>query len=39
MLAVVNQGYINSHVPLRVELHCIEAANLQDIPTFVENVS
>ena len=31
MLAVVNQGYINSHVPLRVELHCIEAANLQDI--------
>ena len=31
MLAVVNQGYINSNVPLRVALHCIEAADLQDI--------
>ena len=31
MIAMMNQGYINSNIPIRVALHCIEAANLQDI--------
>ena len=30
MLAVTNQGYINSQVPVRVALHCTEAAKLRD---------
>ena len=30
MVAVTNQGYINSAVPLRVAVHCVEAAKLRD---------
>ena len=30
MIAVMNQGYMNSKLPIRVALHCIEAADLQD---------
>merc|ERR1719350_507221 len=29
LIAVVNQGYINSKLPIRMALHCIEAANLR----------
>jgi hypothetical protein len=30
MIAETNQGYINSNIPLRVALACIEAADLDD---------
>jgi hypothetical protein len=30
MIAETNQGYMNSNIPLRVELACIEAADLND---------
>ena len=30
MIAVMNQGYINSKIPVRVRLHCIEQADLHD---------
>ena len=28
---MVNQGYINSKLPIRMALHCIEAADMDDI--------
>ena len=32
MVDTINQGYINSKLPVRVELHCIELADLHDNP-------
>ena len=30
MISEMNQGYINTKMPIRVSLHCIEASNLPD---------
>merc|ERR1712180_62232 len=32
VVAETNQGYINSNIPLRVKAHCIEEADLHDVP-------
>ena len=31
MVDTLNQGYMNSKLPVRVEIHCIELADLHDI--------
>ena len=31
MVSEINQGYINSEIPVRVKLHCIEAANVNEV--------
>ena len=31
MMSEINQGYINSKIPIRAKLHCIEAANVNEV--------